>query len=216
MTFINTDGMAFVGPGSEWFWTALTGLILAVTFIAIYRQLRVQASSRAFELLETFVREGASEQFQLCRLEILVALRDGTDPTEIPGAAAMVIAGICEKYALLARAGHLDYKLLWRFSSGPQYWWLLLAPWALKRRIDTGEPAFLEDLEWLAGVMAELDRRAGRHVLTADDVALIRDGWIVDAAELVRSARALRTVIVESSADPTVGASTAIETPAQS
>jgi hypothetical protein len=32
---INTDGMAFIGPGSEWFWTALSGLVLAVTFIAI-------------------------------------------------------------------------------------------------------------------------------------------------------------------------------------
>jgi len=208
--------MSFIGPGSEWFWTALTGLILAVTFIAIYRQLRVQASSRAFELLETFDREGATEGFQRCRLEILVALRDGTDPTEIPGPGAMVIGGICEKYALLARAGHLDIKLLWRYSSGPQSWWLLLAPWVRKRRIDTGEPAFLEDLEWLAGVMAELDRRAGRHVPTADDIAVFMDGWIVDAAANVRSARALRTVIVESSTDPTLGLSTVIETSAQS
>jgi hypothetical protein len=31
---INTDGMSFIGPGSEWFWTALSGLVLAVTFSA--------------------------------------------------------------------------------------------------------------------------------------------------------------------------------------
>jgi len=37
--FINTDGMAFVGPGSEWFWTALQFTALAITFLAIYRQL---------------------------------------------------------------------------------------------------------------------------------------------------------------------------------
>jgi hypothetical protein len=40
--FLNTNGMAFVGPGSEWFWTAVSGLVLAGTFIAIYRQLRLQ------------------------------------------------------------------------------------------------------------------------------------------------------------------------------
>ncbi len=40
--FINTDGMVFIGPGSEWLWAALTGLVLAGTAIAIYRQLRVQ------------------------------------------------------------------------------------------------------------------------------------------------------------------------------
>jgi hypothetical protein len=39
---INTDGMAFFGPGSEWFWTALQFTALAITFIAIYRQLRTQ------------------------------------------------------------------------------------------------------------------------------------------------------------------------------
>ena len=45
--FSNTDGMAFIGPGSEWFWTAVSGIVLAITFIAItfiaiYRQLRGQ------------------------------------------------------------------------------------------------------------------------------------------------------------------------------
>ena len=42
MTFINTDGMSFIGPGSEWFWTALQFTALAITFYAIYRQLRIQ------------------------------------------------------------------------------------------------------------------------------------------------------------------------------
>ncbi len=42
MKFINTDGMAFIGPGSEWFWTALQFAALATTFYAIYRQLRTQ------------------------------------------------------------------------------------------------------------------------------------------------------------------------------
>jgi hypothetical protein len=34
--------MNIIGPGSEWFWTALQFTALAVTFIAIYRQLRTQ------------------------------------------------------------------------------------------------------------------------------------------------------------------------------
>jgi hypothetical protein len=39
---INTDGLSFIGPGSEWFWTALQFTALAITFFAIYRQLRAQ------------------------------------------------------------------------------------------------------------------------------------------------------------------------------
>jgi hypothetical protein len=39
---INTDGMAFIGPGSEWLWTAFQFIALALTFAALYRQLRAQ------------------------------------------------------------------------------------------------------------------------------------------------------------------------------
>lgn len=42
MKLINIDGMAFIGPGSEWFWTALQFAALGLTFAAIYRQLRTQ------------------------------------------------------------------------------------------------------------------------------------------------------------------------------
>ncbi len=42
MTLINTDGLAFFGPGSEWFWSALQFTAVAITFYAIYRQLQAQ------------------------------------------------------------------------------------------------------------------------------------------------------------------------------
>jgi hypothetical protein len=42
VTLINTEGLALIGPGSEWFWTALQFTVLAITFFAIYRQLQGQ------------------------------------------------------------------------------------------------------------------------------------------------------------------------------
>ena len=47
MKLVNTEGMSFIGPGSEWFWTALGGIALTVTFVAIYRQVRLQRSAVA-------------------------------------------------------------------------------------------------------------------------------------------------------------------------
>ena len=69
----------------------------------------------------------------------------------------------------------------------------------------------LVELEWLAGVMAELDRRAGVPVLTADDLAGHLDYWIAAHEEGVRAARQNRVVFVQSSTDPTAGASMATE-----
>jgi hypothetical protein len=42
VTLINTEGLALIGPGSEWFWTALQFTVLGITFLAIYRQLQAQ------------------------------------------------------------------------------------------------------------------------------------------------------------------------------
>jgi hypothetical protein len=42
VNLFNTDGVAIFGPGSEWFWTMLQFTALAITFYAIYRQLRTQ------------------------------------------------------------------------------------------------------------------------------------------------------------------------------
>jgi hypothetical protein len=47
VTLINTDGLALIGPGSEWFWTALQFTALAITFYAIYRQLQAQHKQMA-------------------------------------------------------------------------------------------------------------------------------------------------------------------------
>ena len=41
MKLINVDGLALIGPGSEWFWTMLQFIALAITFVAIYRQFRI-------------------------------------------------------------------------------------------------------------------------------------------------------------------------------
>ena len=42
MRLINLEELAFFGPGSESFWTMLRCVALTVTFLLIYRQLRVQ------------------------------------------------------------------------------------------------------------------------------------------------------------------------------
>ena len=113
MKLINTDGMALIGPGSEWFWTALTGLILAITFFAIYRQLSIARSATAFEQLTLFETELHSERMTRLALDVVVALRDGVDPAHLPGSSAGAIRGFWERVGGLVRQGHLDAKLLW-------------------------------------------------------------------------------------------------------
>lgn len=199
MKLINTDGMAFIGPGSEWFWTALSGIVLAVTFIAIYRQLRLQTSASAIEQIGSYDREWTSERMTHFKLDVLHALGGPAGPTAIPLGAASTLGNFWEKIATLTRAGHIDRKLLWDANGNDvRLWWVSLRPWAEAQRTQLGDLTVLENFEWLAGVMADMDRRAGHETLSEDWISTSRDVRIAATLERLRVEQSLRTLIVAS------------------
>jgi hypothetical protein len=195
---INTDGMAFIGPGSEWFWTAVSGVILAVTFIAIYRQLRIQSNTAAIQQMDAIVQEWRYESSTRHTLAIRIALRDGVAPEKLPYGAASVIGDFWEGIAYLVRAGHIDRKLLYEsLGSGPRWWWAALSLWAESVRSETGQRGLLEHFEWLAGEMASMDRKAGASVVYDDPyIAGTLNRAIENDEDRLRVAEELRAVIV--------------------
>ena len=197
MNLINTNGMALIGPGSEWFWTALTGVVLAVTFLGIYRQVRLQAHASAIEQLADFRKEAYSEEMLRYGLDVMVALRDHADPADVPDAAVLGLGDYWENMAILARTGHRDKRLLWEYDSWTtQIVWTWVAPWARRVRAEArfGLPTYGQ-LEWLAGVMAEMDRNAGRSAITPEIVASKLGSMISLNEALIRYAQASRAGI---------------------
>jgi hypothetical protein len=193
---INTDGMAFIGPGSEWFWTAVSGLVLAVTFIAIYRQLRMARSASAREQVAGFDREWDSERLLRHRLAIQVALRDGADPAYLPAGSAAAVANFWETIGLLARSGDLDRKAIYTgYGSMGQLWWAYLAPQIQRWRIDR-DPRAIGDFEWLVGIMADMDRRAGVPPLDEALIISTLGGYITSLEDRLRVEQSLRTVVI--------------------
>ena len=199
VTLINTDGMAFIGPGSEWFWTALSGIVLAVTFLAIYRQLSMARSASAREQLDSFQREWESERMLRHGLAVLVSLGDGTDAAHLPEGSAAVLANFWDRLAVLTRSRLHDRKVVHRgYGDSCQRWWATLAPQVRRWRDESGEPRLIEDFEWLAGLMDDLDRRAGMATPTLDAAWLASSlaDRITYCEEALRVEEALRTVII--------------------
>jgi hypothetical protein len=193
---INTDGMAFIGPGSEWFWTAVSGLVLAATFLAIYRQLRIARSANAFAQLGEIQREGDSERMTRYKLDVLLARRSGADPAAMPAAAASTVSDFWERVALLVRTGHVDRNLFYEQAGlSCQRWWAVLGPFIIATRI-SGHPKIGQNFEWLAGIFASSMRRVGKQVVF--DEAFFKaniDGMIVGCRDDIRVWEALRTTI---------------------
>ena len=210
MKFINTDGMSFVGPGSEWFWTAVSGLVLVVTFVAIWRQLALQRSAAGYAQVTDLSRQDVAEPMLRVKLDIYHALQDGTDPAEVPFGAASYVVDFWEDIGVLVRRGHLDRRLLHETMGNVcRRWWATLHPFVERARAEVG-PRGGEHFEWLAGQMADLDRKVGdTTTYDAEYLARTLDYHMRNHSDRLRTAEELRGFVPRPSSHPVTNAHTA-------
>lgn len=165
MKLINLDGMAIVGPGSEWFWTMLQFVALAITFYAIYRQLRAQRSASVFEQMAAWHREFDEVRFARLKLVLLLEL-EGRDVADGLPRSADAIAGWFERLGYLVAHGHLRAADVWndlRWSIG--WWWSVMGPFIERSRAIEEFPLLYEWFERLEADMRRLDRAKTGKVL---------------------------------------------------
>lgn len=204
MKLINIDGLAIIGPGSEWFWTAVSGLVLAITFFAIYRQLRLQRDGAAIEQVNDLITEWSSERMARAKLAVLVALEAGADPIDLPNRASTHIAFFWQRVGYLAQRRHMDRRLVYEhLGSQIQDWWFWLRPRVLAERESDHDPRVWQGFEWLAGDAAARD--ADRGVPSRDDAEMLAKALpfaIEHFRQAIEVEEALRSVQVRMTATP--------------
>jgi len=203
VTFINTEGMSFIGPGSEWFWTAISGIVLAVTFLAIYRQLRLQRSAAAVEQLNDIMREWSSERLARAKYTVLVALQAGTDPADLPNRAVATVGFFWQRVGFLVRGGNVDARLVCEnLGDQIQVWRELLFPKGAGEAASDGTVHWV-DFAWLAGVAAAIDAKRGlARDLDETSVKAEIPAMIAHFGEAIELEEALRTVTVRLTPTP--------------
>jgi hypothetical protein len=77
---INVDGLSLLGPGSERLWSMLQLVVVAVSLIGLYRQLRLQSSAGAIEQATALARDWNSELLHRSRLAALLARAERREP----------------------------------------------------------------------------------------------------------------------------------------
>jgi hypothetical protein len=153
---INTNGLALIGPGSEWFWSMLQFVVVAVTLVGIYYQLRSSQSANAFTQLGALVDEWNSERLVRKRMAVILALRDGAVQADIPSSPANAVANYWEKVGALVRAGHIPASLIAEGMGFTNDWWGILAPFVRSQRTEDANPNLWEHFEWLAGTLVRI------------------------------------------------------------
>jgi hypothetical protein len=161
---------ALFAPG--WLWSVVSTVLVVASLIGLYRQLRMQSAQGAWEQLEAMEANWRTGRMDRAKLDVLRALRDRPDWADVPPGAANLIGAYWERIGALVHAGHVNPRLLHSFVGGAcAVWWVGLAPYVRKRRIDIDDPTEMEHFERLAASMSELDRRRGAR---AFDEALLR------------------------------------------
>ena len=83
MQLVNWSGAIF-GPGSEWFWTFAQFVLVVATLFGIYRQLRAQGATNAFQRIELLEGRWTSLQMTYAKLEFALAVKyQGAEPMSI-------------------------------------------------------------------------------------------------------------------------------------
>ena len=197
MNVANTDGLTLVGSGSEWFWSMLQFVVVAVTLVAIYVQLRQDRSANAFSQASSLREDWNGELMARRKLAHLLALRDDAPDAELL-VLAEPIGNFWEHVAGLVRARHLSLPLVYKHLGSPcQTTWNILEPQVRDMQATDGAGIW-ENFAWLAAQCARLRKASGK-----DDGSMTRETFRERAPEIIASLRqsiadfeATRAVIV--------------------
>jgi hypothetical protein len=159
MKVINTDGLALIGPGSEWLWAMLTLVMLTSTFVAIYRQLRAQVAANALQKMQFLEDRWESDRMAHARLGSALDLKY-RKPSAHMEPAMVQVADYWETIAQLHEDGHLRLHDVQSWGRSIQMWWALLAP-AIKAERDLQHAPVYDGWEKLDHLMREADIKAG-------------------------------------------------------
>jgi hypothetical protein len=150
---MSIDGIAFIGPGSEWFWAMAQFLVLTVTGLAIYRQLRAQGSANALQAQAGLVARWNAPEMVRLRVATLLVVASGTRRQPVT---LRLVGNFFAEMAALRTHRHLRPTDSWEIWSGQiQFWWALVLPWISEIRAKNS--GIYGEFEELAAEMARLD-----------------------------------------------------------
>jgi hypothetical protein len=169
--FVNWEDSALFGPGSEWFWSMASFVVVVVSLGGIYRQLRAQGSANAVQRIESLQGKYDSERMAYARLALALDLKyeEGSGRTFEKGRPLLdFFANVDDLYG----AGYLSVEeIASSWGRSIQIWTALLAPTVEHQRELEGVPD-LYDTSRLSSALVALEAKRGTPPLRLDDSRL--------------------------------------------
>jgi hypothetical protein len=152
------------GEQSAWFWLMTQALIILISAILIYRQVRVQRYANLLQML-TKMRETWDSPTMLRHRQ--AACGNHQSGSKKIQAAEGQVLGFFEEMALLLRKGVLEEEFIWAtYSYFIEHYWSMLEANIKEYRLTTKDESWFEELEELRKVIGKFAKR--KNVSSSD------------------------------------------------
>jgi len=184
-----------IGPGSEWFWAMAQFVVVVVTLVGLYRQLRQSNAANAVQRMEAFQGEWNSPRLIYARLAVAIWRKHTTSAEPSPEAQVPLawLCGFFENLSDLHLAGYLDWREI-EVTWGAQLalWWQALPDTIATARVETLDA--YSGFELLAKrALAESAKRGDNWVVTPEQLPAALDVQIRRNRTRLRLLRDLET-----------------------
>jgi hypothetical protein len=191
----NLDEAVLFGPGSEWLWTMLTGLVLGLTGFAIFRQLSAQRFANELSYQKALNDEWQSPAMKRFRLAALMDIARGRAELSQP---MRYVGNLFDELAYLQNHGLFQSAMTMDLGSVTlqRWWWGMAAARIANAREDT--PRQWSEWERLALRMRERDRKAGTALDLSQEYlnGTLLNSYIIREIEALRLEQEVRAGVI--------------------
>jgi len=185
MPLVNLTDIVILGPGSEWFWSMTQFVVVALTGLAIFRQLRAQRSTAVYDQMSAWTNDFDGPTMTRNKLALMLAIKDRAPSAGLPRANDEV-PDFFERVGYLISRGHVRIEDFWSNSRElVSFYWGVLAPYIEQERTTTDDPTLYQWFEWLERQMTRVDMRRLGRARTFDPVT--RSSAIADRIAVLRA-----------------------------
>src|SRR5262245_19265827 len=119
---VGADSLVLFGPGSEWLWSLISDVVLVVTLVGIFVQLRSDRATRVFNQVITMRAEWASKAERYARLVALIELEGRPVEDGLPTSAYTVLNWF-DRLGYFVENGHLNARDVAAVFADDVLWW---------------------------------------------------------------------------------------------
>lgn len=160
-----------LGQESSWFWTMVQAIIVGITLLFIYSQVRIQRYTNMLTTLNSLIERWNSEIITKAR--IITCQQYLANQKKVEDINIVRVLNFFEELGLYYKKKVFDTDVLWSmFALQVENYWSVLSPMIHEYRAEEKDKTYYEDFEYMKNEFEKYSRKRGLNIVdkTGDQI----------------------------------------------